>query len=111
VRFLVDAQLPPALARWIVDQQHTADHVADLGLEAASDQVIWQRALDLGAVVVTKDQDFARRRVLESDGPSIVWLRIGNTRRVELLRSFAELFPGILTALARRESLIEVRWP
>ncbi|HSM28057.1 MAG TPA: DUF5615 family PIN-like protein [Thioalkalivibrio sp.] len=35
MRFLVDAQLPPALARWLSAQGCPADHVADLGMEAA----------------------------------------------------------------------------
>jgi predicted nuclease of predicted toxin-antitoxin system len=33
MRFLVDAQLPPALARWLAAQGHEAAHVGDLGLQ------------------------------------------------------------------------------
>jgi uncharacterized protein (DUF433 family) len=33
MRFLVDAQLPPALARWRASQGHVAEHVADCKLE------------------------------------------------------------------------------
>jgi predicted nuclease of predicted toxin-antitoxin system len=40
MRFLVDAQLPPALARWIESQGQVAQHVADLGLADASDRSI-----------------------------------------------------------------------
>ena len=38
--FLVDAQLPPALASWLTQQGHTAQHVDDLGLSNAEDVVI-----------------------------------------------------------------------
>ena len=107
MRFLVDAQLPPALARWIASQGHEADHVADLGLEAASDRVIWERVAS-GTVIVTKDEDFAQRRALAPDGPQVVWLRIGNTRREPLLRWFASVFPQVLAALERGEPLVEV---
>jgi len=41
VNFLVDAQLPPGLARWLADQGHSADHVNDVGLAGAEDSVIW----------------------------------------------------------------------
>jgi predicted nuclease of predicted toxin-antitoxin system len=41
MRFLVDAQLPPALARWFAANGHTAEHVADRQLEAASGAAIW----------------------------------------------------------------------
>lgn len=62
MRFLVDAQLPPALARWLADQGQPARHVYDLGLATADDREIWDVALATGAVVVTKDEDFALRR-------------------------------------------------
>lgn len=35
MRFLVDAQLPPALARWLCANGHEAVHVGDLGMLAA----------------------------------------------------------------------------
>ena len=39
MRFLVDAQLAPALARWLAGRGHTAKHVADLGMAGASDRI------------------------------------------------------------------------
>jgi predicted nuclease of predicted toxin-antitoxin system len=67
VRFLVDAQLPPLLARYLVAAGYPAEHVSDLGLDAASDREIWARAADLGAVIVTKDEDFVTLRALQSE--------------------------------------------
>ncbi|MBU2807009.1 DUF5615 family PIN-like protein [Acidithiobacillus ferrooxidans F221] len=37
MQFLVDAQLPPALARWISAQGYSACHVADIGMASARD--------------------------------------------------------------------------
>ncbi len=108
MQFLVDAQLPPALATWLSDQGHTAVHVYDLDLGRASDPVIWDRAIALGAVIVTKDEDFAVRRVLEAAGPPVVWIRFGNTTRSELLRRFAHHFSGVTEALERGEPLVEI---
>lgn len=56
--FLVDAQLPPALARWLCQQGHTAAHVEDVGLREAEDIAIWNHALSSGVIIVTKDEDF-----------------------------------------------------
>ncbi|AHE97518.1 DUF5615 family PIN-like protein [Thioalkalivibrio paradoxus] len=56
---LVDAQLPPALARWLSAQGCPADHVADLGMEASPDRVLWEWASKEDVVIVTKDEDFA----------------------------------------------------
>ena len=57
MKFLVDANLPPALAQWLVSEGHEARHVADLGMQAAADREIWQHARDSGACIVTKDED------------------------------------------------------
>ena len=64
MRFVVDAQLPPALAVWLVAQGHDAAHVLDLELTRASDATIWQHAEVTSAIIVTKDEDFAVRAQL-----------------------------------------------
>jgi predicted nuclease of predicted toxin-antitoxin system len=107
LRFLVDAQLPPALARHIESRGHHAEHVADLGLDKATDVRIRAKAAESGAVIVTKDEDFAVHHILHQ-GPSVVWIRIGNTRRAELLRRFDAELPKIIAALERGDTLIEL---
>jgi predicted nuclease of predicted toxin-antitoxin system len=37
MRFLIDAQLPPALARWLSSAGHDSEQVADIGLAGARD--------------------------------------------------------------------------
>lgn len=78
-------------------------------MEAANDEAIWERAETTGAVIVTKDEDFAQRRAREKVGPAVVWIRIGNTRSRELLAWFDPLFPSVLDSLERGELLIEIR--
>ncbi|MEZ5327011.1 MAG: DUF5615 family PIN-like protein [Verrucomicrobiales bacterium] len=58
LRFIVDAQLPPALAKLLADHGHTAEHVVDVGLRDADDSQIWNYALENEAAIVTKDEDF-----------------------------------------------------
>ncbi len=71
MRFLVDEQLPPALARWLGAKEHIAEHVVELGLDGASDWTIWELALRLGAVIITKNEDFSRFRLAANSGPQI----------------------------------------
>lgn len=108
MRFLVDAQLPPALARWLTIKGHQAEHVADRQMQAASDAVIWDYALRQAAVIITKDEDFAQRKVLTNGGPVVVWIRLPNSRRRDLLAWFEAILPDVLSALERGETLIEV---
>jgi predicted nuclease of predicted toxin-antitoxin system len=79
---MVVCKIHPALARRIESLGHNAEHVADRKLEQAPDQEIRDYAAKNGAVIITKDEDFAVHRILH-EGPAVVWVRIGNTRRVE----------------------------
>jgi len=45
MRFLVDNQLPPSLARWLRDRGHDAEHVFESGLHLLDDRALWARAL------------------------------------------------------------------
>jgi len=38
----------------------------------------------------------------------VVWLRVGNTRRAELLRRIDANFSAIVSALERGETLVEI---
>ena len=53
MRFLVDAQLPPALARWLAERGHIAEHVFDLGQTTADGRKIWEYEAAAGASIAT----------------------------------------------------------
>jgi len=108
VGWLIDAQLPSALARWLTAEGHDASHVFDVGLTHATDTEIWQHAADTAAVIVTKDEDFALRAQLRKGGPQVVWVRYGNVRKAELLQRLATVWPEVADAIARGESLVEL---
>jgi predicted nuclease of predicted toxin-antitoxin system len=108
VRFLVDANLPPALVAWLESRGHSALHVAKTGNPSRPDAVIWDEALAGGFVLISKDEDFARRRSLTTKGPHVVWIRLGNTRRVALLAHLDGVWLQLEAALERGEPLVEV---
>ena len=74
----------------------------------APDAAIWDFALASGAAIITKDEDFAQRKALAVSSPSVVWIRLPNTRRHDLLAWFETALPMILAAFARGETLIEL---
>jgi predicted nuclease of predicted toxin-antitoxin system len=84
VKFVIDAQLPPVMAVWLRAAGHEAQHVEDVGLRNADDTTIWCYAESSGAVIVTKDEDFAERAASVALPPMVVWLRIGNCSNAEL---------------------------
>jgi predicted nuclease of predicted toxin-antitoxin system len=109
VRFLIDTQLPAALAHWLRQQGHQAEHVLDVGLAQSKDTPIWRYAEEHGAVIVTKDEDFADWVARGRPGPSVVWLRVGNTSTKALLAWLAPSLSLVVKKLEGGERLIEVR--
>jgi predicted nuclease of predicted toxin-antitoxin system len=108
MRFIVDNQLPPALARWLIERGHEAKHVYSEGLGEADDTHIWSIALQQTAIVVTKDADFAERRATAGSGPTILWLRVGNTTTPNLFAILDTAWASIEDALGR-DAVVEVR--
>ena len=108
LRFLVDAQLPPALARWLEQQGHEAEHVYDIGLASAPDRDIWNHAARHDAAIVTKDEDFVAFRTIADDGPAVVWIRIGNATSRALIERLSSQLPAVEQGLTAGERLIEI---
>lgn len=76
MRFLVDANLSPRVARRLSAEGHDAVHVEDVGLGSADDEVILNRAADAGEVIVSADADFGALLALRRQAnPSVVLLR------------------------------------
>ena|SRR5436190_13725975 len=109
MRFLVDAQLPPALARWLGEHSVSASPVRELGLREADDGSIWNFAKTGDWIVITKDEDFVARCVSNADSPVVVWLRLGNCTNRVLFAWLEPFLPEILRRLKDGEKLIEVR--
>jgi predicted nuclease of predicted toxin-antitoxin system len=63
MKFIVDAQLPPGLCRWLEARGHTALHVYDVPPHPAADRDIAYYAENDGVIVVSKDDDFVELRL------------------------------------------------
>ena len=109
MNFIVDAQLPPALARWIESRGHAAKHVFDVGLNSAADIVIWEQAQNDQTVIVSKDEDFVDQWLLSVNPAPLVWIRKGNCSNKALLSWLEPLWPETIKRLEQGEKLIELR--
>ena len=76
MRFLIDNNLSPLLAERLKAAGHDALHVRDVGLQAATDSVVLERARTDDRVLISADTDFgtllARSHAI---GPSILLIR------------------------------------
>jgi len=109
VRFIVDAQLPPALTVWLRKAGHDADHVQDLGLQTASDSDIRSYAAQNGSVVFTKDRDFIPTTESSPRQVQVVWVRTGNVSTRSLLDRLEAAWPQLIDHLSKGERLVELR--
>lgn len=109
MRFLIDNQLPVALARWLSSRGWECLHVLDAGLAAASDSEIWRHAIEGAFVVVSKDEDFFHVAARPGSTVQLVWIRLGNCRKAELLDAMERTWPRVSACLEAGERVVEVR--
>ena len=109
MNFVVDAHLPMRLPRRLTELGHPSVHIAEWLPRDAADQVVWATAVARRHVVVTKDADYLA--LAQQRGPStpLVWLRIGNCSRAELVDFVETRLDLVLAALRLGETVIELR--
>lgn len=95
MKFIVDNQLPAALARWLEAKGADAIHVLELALDTAKDHDIWTLAMREQRIVVSKDEDFFHLANRANDQGRLLWVRVGNCRRDMLLARFESAWLGI----------------
>ena len=105
--FLVDAQLPPALCRWLKDKGEQAVHVSEIGLLAASDVEIADLAEREGHVLMSKDEDFLIIRL--PDRFAFLWVRCGNCTNTALGEWLDKRWTQTRALLDKGERFIELR--
>jgi len=108
-KFIVDAQLPPALARYLSSQGEDVIHVLDVDMMEAPDSAIWDLALEQSRVIITKDEDFQIRASVTTPSPKLIWVRVGNTSKQAMLQLFEKQWLAIIKALDSGEVLIELQ--
>jgi len=92
IRFLLDQGIPRSAVDRLQDRGLAARHVADIGLERASDLDILQAARDDGKCVVTLDADFhSHLAVRGAESPSVVRIRWEGLRSADIAALIARV--------------------
>ena len=85
MRFLVDAQLPARLARFLTDAGHAAVHTSELPNGNATPDSEINRVADADdRVVVTKDRDFRDSHLLRGTPRHLLVVTTGNITNDDL---------------------------
>jgi predicted nuclease of predicted toxin-antitoxin system len=87
VKLLFDQNLSPRLVTVLRDLYPDSRHTFLLGLDRASDEVIWAYAATNGYTIVTKDADFNEMCLVRGFPPKVILLQMGNctTRQIQVV--------------------------
>ncbi|MBV5298672.1 MAG: DUF5615 family PIN-like protein [Rhodoferax sp.] len=100
MKFLVDAQLPQRFCTWLKGAGHDACHTLDLPMaNRTTDSAIVELAQEQDRVIVTKDDDFVRSRLVYGKPKRLLLVATGNIGNQELERLICGNLPGIVAAL------------
>ncbi len=109
MRFLVDNQLPAALAVYLSQKGLDCEHVLNVGLGEAPDAEICRYAAAQDRIIISKDEDFFYLASQAEKQIRLLWVRLGNCRTEALLQAFDQVWPRLEASLKAGERIIEIR--
>ena len=86
MKLLLDENLSPKLPRLLATHFPGSTHVRECGLLGQPDEDVWEYARASSFAIVSKDSDFQQRSLLYGHPPKLVWLRLGNCNRQQLIQ-------------------------
>ena len=109
MKFLVDQQLPPVLAKFLSGAGHQAQHVREIGLREADDATIWRHTIAHEMVMISKDEDFYFLALSPGSTGRLLWVKIGNCRKQTLIEKFRVQLGAIVAAMESGSRIVEIR--
>ena len=104
MKFLIDAQLPARLARFLRHAGHDAVHTSALPMgNHTTDTQITEIADGESRVVVTKDRDFRDGHLLSGSPRRLLVVATGNITNTELLALVQANLDAIIDALGEAD--------
>ena len=104
MKFLVDAQLPARLARFLADAGHDAVHTSELpDGNRTTDVCVAEVADGEDRVVVTKDRDFRDGHLLSGSPRRLLVVATGNITNAALLALFEANLDAVIGALGEAD--------
>jgi len=95
-RFIVDEDLPIALAEMLKQKGHWAEHVSQAKLRGADDLTVFKYAQLRKATLVTADKGFSDiRRFPIGSHYGIIVLRLKRRKRDEILQRFCQVLSQV----------------
>jgi len=78
-------------------------------MDEASDVEIWNHITSRALILISKDEDFLHLANRPGDNGKLLWVRIGNCRKQELLEAFGKQLPQVIRAFEDGLRIVEIR--
>jgi predicted nuclease of predicted toxin-antitoxin system len=78
MKLLLDNNLSQKLVSRLASIFPDASHVALVGLDAATDNAVWEHARQNDLCIVSKDSDFNDLLAAKGFPPKVIWIHLGN---------------------------------
>lgn len=109
MNFIIDAHLPISLKSWLNQNGCDAIHTRDLPRQNLTEDLdIIQIAMQENRIIISKDSDFPKYRILKGIPDRILMITCGNIVNKILLQLFEDNFDTISQAFAEGYKLIEL---
>jgi len=96
MNFLIDAQLPYRLKFWLVSEGFDAIHTDDLPNQHLTSDLEIVRVADAeNRIVISKDSDFLKLRILQNKPKRLLMITTGNIVNKDLLNLFEQNFETV----------------
>ena len=97
MKIFVDAQLPPVLKSWLIQQGHDCIHALDLPKKDSTPDIeIVEIVTKSERILISKDSDFLKLKLLTGTPQRLLVITTGNIRNPELIASFEKNFHSAL---------------
>lgn len=108
MKFIIDANLPKRLSRWLIEKGYDSIHTLDLvERNLTEDEFILQLSMNDKRVVVTKDKDFFNSYIIKKEPYKLILVIAGNLSNDKLIKLFEENLDKLIVNL-ESDSLIEL---
>lgn len=108
MKFIVDTQLPPKLARYLQSKGHDCIHTThfDDG-RLLKDTEIILIAVEHSRTIITKDSDFSDYYYLNGSPPKILLLQFGNISNNDLIEYFDKYLNVVIKAFEKGSDYVQ----
>jgi predicted nuclease of predicted toxin-antitoxin system len=109
MKFLLDAHFPIKLKDWLINNGFDTIHTAELFKgNLSSDRDIIEFAEIQNRIIITKDSDFLKYRILHQKPAFLLMVTTGNIKNRDLFNLFESQFLIILEAYNKNHKVIEI---